>query len=79
METKQKNREEAVQKPAKPVKKRPAGKAAPEKREKPRGAKTAVKTSAPVKNSGKLSSDFGRTDSAIMRKRRMSLSSFKSR
>ena len=49
METKQKNREEAVQKPAKPVKKRPAGKAAPEKREKPRGAKTAVKTSAPVK------------------------------
>ncbi len=56
METKQKNREETAQQPAKPVKKRPAEqrparKTAPEKGEKPRtrSGKPAEKVSAPAK------------------------------
>jgi len=56
METKQKNREEAAQQPARPVKKRPAqerpaGKAAPDKgsKSRTRGEKPAAKSAAPVK------------------------------
>ena len=49
METKQKNREEAAQQPARPVNKRPAGASAPEKAERSQPRKTKAKAPAPVK------------------------------